>query len=120
MHEVGNAENCEDDHADADVDNDADVEAEIRDGENPGMPNQVEQLMQAQMDLMETSFKRTPNKTKRHFQTDFRFPEAGLLQSGRGSRGVIYFLKAMTNSFQTLISKVFPPYASSNLCEFII
>ena len=39
MHEVGNAENCEDDHADADVDNDADVDAEIRDGENPGMPN---------------------------------------------------------------------------------
>ena len=39
MHEVGNAENCEYDHADADVDNDADVDAEIRDGENPGMPN---------------------------------------------------------------------------------
>ena len=38
---------------------------------------------------------------------------------------MIYFLKAMTNSFQTLISKVYfcevyLAYASSKLCEFIV
>ena len=43
---------------------------------------------------------------------------SGPLQSARRPRDVIYFLKAMTNSFQTLISKVYfckvyPAYASS-------
>ena len=52
----------------------------------------------------------------------FRFPL--IVSLDRRPRDMIYFLKAMTNSFQTSISKVYfckvcPSYASSKLCELI-